>query len=698
MAANSYVFFDSNILQTLTIAFRGIALLSVLFVGLDGRPTSVVETFTPNGSLLYNSTIDSDEPSPVESETEFQRSIHLSTSLACLVLFIFILFHVRTSGYQLSSRFWDSTDCRIWVTTLVVSVFWTTFVFMTGFIWDDAPCRAHHLWPCLGRAAFAPWILLVSSIWWFFSYLYYRFYEVQRAPIPKKSPGYSEPSRHPWPNRVNPILSAVVVLCVLIAVAIGAWMSRFQTLAMLSIAASVIYLHAIRHDDYHLDRPHRSRLDDVRIPLWSPFNHCLVYILPTEDQGLEARLTQKIESEHECLDARQKYLSPLNSDTGARDWSLKACRFAMRQIVLHRIRNLNLDCQEKQFQTLASWLYRPGETNPSILRMPLHDQARILDPWWAEPWQWIIEICSPIRLLYLAGQTNLDEAPMPLFDHARVAIPWWIKSKHWIHKIYSQAFWFNRLNENGGDTSPKTSESEPKKWIPASEWMLDTSKVGREVVMALLHWETLVFERRWDLPNHLMGDVWKLRSRAYSTALDSGYNNWPSVPPKGAPEDREGRQGLKDAVSYALQVLHQKDDPGQILLDDPLYRLATNPTGSNFGVPKTSVIDKEGADDRTKIIGEIANREAYINDIWNASWAAENSTFGALYLFLEVLYLDLVNIKGLHIAPLQPIDGAHYCTEWRLKWRHVWQSSIVCQLVIMLPTIVNSFFAVGALV
>lgn len=129
-AENSCVPFSSNIPQTLRIVFGRMALLiNLLFTCLvNGRPSPVMEAITRNGSLLYNLTVESNDPSSFESETEFQQSVHLSTALACLVAFVFIIFYVRTSGYQLSSNFCYSTDCWTWMTTLAISVFWTTFV------------------------------------------------------------------------------------------------------------------------------------------------------------------------------------------------------------------------------------------------------------------------------------------------------------------------------------------------------------------------------------------------------------------------------------------------------------------------------------------------------------------------------------------------------------------------------------------
>jgi hypothetical protein len=91
----------------------------------------------------------------------------------------------------------------------------------------------------------------------------------------------------------------------------------------------------------------------------------------------------------------------------------------------------------------------------------------------------------------------------------------------------------------------------------------------------------------------------------------------------------------------------------------------------------------------------------YAGRLWDACWAECPSTFGALYLWTTVWYIDVGNI-GFHTTPLVPecdpedwiFAGPDYMTVWRVRWRHLWHTAILCQLVVMLPTIITSFLSV----
>lgn len=55
------------------------------------------------------------------------------------------------------------------------------------------------------------------------------------------------------------------------------------------------------------------------------------------------------------------------------------------------------------------------------------------------------------------------------------------------------------------------------------------------------------------------------------------------------------------------------------------------------------------------------------------------------------------NIPVLHNAPLQPTQSEHYRAERQIRSKQIRHTSIICQLVVILRIVVNSFFNVAAL-
>ncbi len=45
-----------------------------------------------------------------------------------------------------------------------------------------------------------------------------------------------------------------------------------------------------------------------------------------------------------------------------------------------------------------------------------------------------------------------------------------------------------------------------------------------------------------------------------------------------------------------------------------------------------------------------------------------------------------------------PESDYDYASQWRLRWRHTRHVAIVCQLVVMLPTLITAFFGVAPFV
>ncbi|KAH7232392.1 uncharacterized protein BKA55DRAFT_523738 [Fusarium redolens] len=196
--------------------------------------------------------------------------------------------------------------------------------------------------------------------------------------------------------------------------------------------------------------------------------------------------------------------------------------------------------------------------------------------------------------------------------------------------------------------------------------------IGRDVVFALLLWERLVFERRWQLDKEFRDRVWLLHERKYTGRglNDSPNRNIPAT--RGKPKKGDGLDGLLEAF-------------------DEVYRILDHTSPQRLNPPSSSVVDD---------LVPVTSVEVYAVKLWEACWKEYPSTFGALYLWTTVWYIDMGNI-GFHTTPLLPNSKAErdtklwldyapdYMTAWRIRWRYLWHSSILCQLVIMLPTIIK---------
>lgn len=206
--------------------------------------------------------------------------------------------------------------------------------------------------------------------------------------------------------------------------------------------------------------------------------------------------------------------------------------------------------------------------------------------------------------------------------------------------------------------------------------------IGREVVMALLHWERLVFERRWLLDDILRKKVWRLRCPSHGGAVPYKGED-PEFPVVGS---GPGIKGLKEAVAYVYKILPSEEKVGDNFPSPLPY-----PTSAGTSQPSwiTDTPCVSGINPNTTTLDE------YAGDLWEACWKADQSTFGALYLWTAAWYMDLGNAYNVHIAPLQPPEKPEYMTNWRMRWRHSWNTAVICQLIILLPTILNNLFAMA---
>jgi hypothetical protein len=348
--------------------------------------------------------------------------------------------------------------------------------------------------------------------------------------------------------------------------------SGYYMLALLNFVAFLVFSHVVGIDIRHLDYPHRCRLDDFRVPLWTPFHSCIVYVLPSKGRSFDARFSRKIDSEHKLLDEMHDTLEAVDVE---KKWTLKACKKAVRRIINARIHFTILDGQKDALNESAEWLYDPGNGKPVS------------------------------------------------------------------HKL----------------------------WKEAEDFCI--FPIGRDVVMALMHWETLFFERRWELNLVMRQKLGKLRTLKHTGAgrFVMQTRNQHTV------GDLRGIVGFEEALGYAYRVLFQKGHewsaPLQEFQDDWL--------------PKKSVVfDHQGERNYPKNIIE------YIGRLWDECWQVDPSTFGALYLWFTVWYADIGNGRCFHTAPLQPDGDDVHMTDWRMRWRHIWHTAIICQLAILVSTTINS--------
>jgi hypothetical protein len=269
--------------------------------------------------------------------------------------------------------------------------------------------------------------------------------------------------------------------------------------------------------------------------------------------------------------------------------------------------------------------------------------------------------------------------------------------------------------------------------------------IGRDLVLALLLWEYLVFERRWQLqvdcePMLTVPMVWRLRDSKYSGAVfvDNGTATQDENSPKPkAMGSSPGLAGFLEAVGEVYRIVGVFDEEG----DEDIDVLKDGDTGDlekGCSMRQESVPRKEDTDE-TKIayrgqektkallkslkidkllkttVVKFSNKESdgnsdeksevkfssfedYAGKLWDECWAECPSTFGALYLWTTVWYIDVGNI-GFHTTPLVPrggtggwVDnGPDYATTWRIPWRGLWHATVRCQVVVLLPTLIGSF-------
>jgi hypothetical protein len=486
---------------------------------------------------------------------------------------------------------------------------------------------------------------------------------------------------HKIRDRSMAILVWALVASAVVWTAVGAFRTQLFTLGMLLSASVVILLGCFIVPIGHIHREHYYAMDDIRMPLHSPVEQGIVYILPSGKYGFDATYSQTLDSEQRVLDANLKFFDPLHLDG---DWTLKKCRVAMQDFIESQMKKIVIDSDIKD---LAFWLY-----------------------WHRRDWTDIETAVSE-----LIGSDRLNELKLSG------------EYEDWRNVV----------------TQHPLRDRECKMRTGCG------TLIGRDLVLALLLWEYLVFERRWQLqvdcePMLTVPMVWRLRDSKHSGAVfvDNGavVQNENSPKPKTMGSS-PGLAGFLEAVGEVYRIVGKESD-GDI---DVLKEGDTGDLEKGCSVRQESVSRNEDTD-KTKIayrgqektkallkslktdklpkttIVKFSNKESYWNsdgkpnvkfspfekyagELWDECWAECPSTFGALYLWTTVWYIDVGNI-GFHTTPLVPGGGTgswmdnepDYATTWRIPWRGLWHATVRCQVVVLLPTLIGSFSSLLATV
>ena len=88
-----------------------------------------------------------------------------------------------------------------------------------------------------------------------------------------------------------------------------------------------------------------------------------------------------------------------------------------------------------------------------------------------------------------------------------------------------------------------------------------------------------------------------------------------------------------------------------------------------------------------------ANMNDYVWRLWDLCWTAYGTTFGALYLWSGVWYVEMGNVHDFHLAPVQPSSNQGDFSSWQIIWRQGWYVVIIAQLVSMAPPIISAFMS-----
>jgi len=640
-----------------------------------------------------------------EADSDFQKSIHLSVSLASMIVLLVLMSRVRNHGYTLSRSPVHSTDSEMFIAMGLISFVWTAFILFSSWVFEDEnsrPCREDpHSAKCAARLGFAPWILDGVFLWRFIHSLMHEIScshhgkcassYLKRLFRPRTDSGCSDYDlslakiQKTWTSWIETTIVFAIIAAPISWTIYGAIKTELFTLGMLTIAALVILFHGLSAHGHYLTPPHRYYMDEIRVPLLTPVESGIVYVLPSRKYGFDAIYSPRLDAEQAILEKQRHLFEPM--DIVRKEWSLDKCRAAVREVVMSRVRSVKGDGD--MTRALGWWLYYEGK-NEEVL--PINCTARRY-----------FGAQAPKKFL---GKI-LCHPWMGLFRHLILVfgrnIPW---SNDWV-KIVDRLDWTKfRLK------SRRCKRREKRQ-----------SLIGRDVVLALLQWEYIVFERRWQLEDDIRHAVWRLREPKYTAAgaADQLVEGMKTMGSAG------GMKGFQEAAGEVYRILGDLDPDEKTenelgsfsssTLENSMLEIngvmeAMKGTWKKRRGESIAFETKEikwGLEgDFTIVKGwkkfrDFEGPAEYAAALWDKCWDQCPSTFGALFLWTTVWYIDIGNsFEGFHSTPLIPAestrgffrDGSRDKSVWRMSWRHTWHTAIICQLVVMLPTLISTVFAI----
>ncbi|KAH8890001.1 hypothetical protein GQ53DRAFT_186420 [Thozetella sp. PMI_491] len=652
-----------------------------------------------------------------DKDVEYQSSIHLSAAIASTVVLLLLQYHIRQHGYKLSRTWYRSTDCQMWVAMGSVSLFWTILVLHSALIWEDygsTPCReSFRSWECAGRLAFTPWILNGMVFWWVLRYIFHRTslgsrraqnggnrkHGLARIPrIPK-----------PWSWRIEPLTIFIITATPTAWTAVAALKVQLYTLGMLMFATMFILLDAIQEYPYHLTMVHRYAMDDIRVPVLSPLDSGMVYILPSRKYGFDAAFCHKLEHEHRILDSIRQFVEPVDIVIG--EWNLAKCRAAVRKVLTSQADKI--DGHQNMIKDLAYWLYPRDDDTSTAHIWGEPGLFSSLANRWRQLWAWVTGSYIPPDEQYTECKTRpgftligRDTSLALLFWEYLVFERRWqlddemeqnVKEGHGINADSEKKFiafrdkvWRLRApkytgvgpTDNFGDFAnipacgPLCSSPTDGSLACQGELLVSGSS-------SLIHYQTCGSSPGWQGFLEAVSEVYRILGRD-------------QLGKKGPRCDGNRADGGDVEMYGGHSVIAEAEAHCSILVERVIEEVDKARVRGDPILMKGSI---------HTTINLITSVKDYAARLWDACWAECPSTFGALYLWTTVWYIDVGNI-GFHTTPLLPKgdpknwldDGPDYMTVWRIRWRHRWHTAILCQLVVLLPTMINSFLSLVAIV
>jgi hypothetical protein len=568
------------------------------------------------------------------TDSGFQDTLQTSGALAAMVPLLLMHHNLRRSGFKLSRSLLASTDLLIWLLLGFSATIWTTFVFLSAYVYQDKPCTTADKSACLGRLAYVPWMLVTAFCFWLGGLVTFEKLWLGRLAT---FIGFKKPYSQRELDITIYVTDyfPVVVLGPILLTTIGAFKDGQYTISVLNIVGVMIFLYGVRGIDAYRDSPHVYDAHYIRIPLTTDLDPGIVYILPSEKYWFGAIYSPRIESEHLALDEFKKDLEQFElkekedpkEKKDPKEYKLswiRKCRSAMRNVIVKHNKNV-APLSRKELNYLAGWLCGNPKRQPNKFRQIL---------------AWLC--CKP--------------QPQAQPHH---------------HSV---------------------------KYLPTA----NANLIGRELIMALLHCESLVSKMSLILDTELQDEILKLRPVEHGEP-DLVKMSGSDEKPKGihhresnvvvlskarsAEADSLGMSGETKKPSVNVAEGEQVDDLGGFLTAArSVYKIF------NEECPKRETFTKGKPPNRSIVFEEVPDKmDSYVKDLWKICYDIDPSTFGALYLWCSVWYKDMGNSNGYHITPLKP-DPNHYpLSSWLIRWRGTWFTCILSQLLTMLPTILSSF-------